>query len=239
MRKSDIETGGSALYPTMLENPEYRWAFIRKVYAIIFVQLLITAAVAFFVVHFHQIPKFVLHTWPGITVYVLSFLLSLAFMFLLFACHEYHPWNFLILGLFTVSFAFMVGLSCSFANGKIILEAVILTGVAVVGLTIYTFWAVRRGHDFSFLGPFLFSSLAMLIAFGLILAFFRMGKVSLMIYGFLGAFIFCGYIVYDTNELIKNYTYDQYVLAAISLYLDIVNLFVNILSLLINSDADS
>lgn len=53
-------------------------------------------------------------------------------------------------------------------TGKSILLAVILTATVVVSLTIYTFWAVKRGQDFSFLGPFLFAATLMLMMFGLI-----------------------------------------------------------------------
>lgn len=53
-------------------------------------------------------------------------------------------------------------------TGRIVLEAAILTSVVVVGLTLYTFWAAKRGQDFSFLGPFLFSAVLVLIVFGLI-----------------------------------------------------------------------
>lgn len=51
MGKGDIEAGFSqsqnnALYPYMIESPELRWGFIRKVYVIISIQLLFTAAFA-------------------------------------------------------------------------------------------------------------------------------------------------------------------------------------------------
>ncbi|RWV92844.1 hypothetical protein GW17_00044736 [Ensete ventricosum] len=52
--------------------------------------------------------------------------------------------------------------------GKVILESVILTAVVVVSLTLYTFWAASKGHDFSFLGPFLFSAVMILMVFALI-----------------------------------------------------------------------
>jgi FtsH-binding integral membrane protein len=52
--------------------------------------------------------------------------------------------------------------------GKIILEATILTTAVVVGLTLYTFWAAKRGYDFNFLGPFLFSAVIVLLVFGVI-----------------------------------------------------------------------
>lgn len=53
-------------------------------------------------------------------------------------------------------------------TGKVILESVILTSVVVVSLTLYTFWAARRGHDFNFLGPFLFGAIMVLMVFALI-----------------------------------------------------------------------
>jgi FtsH-binding integral membrane protein len=44
----------------------------------------------------------------------------------------------------------------------------LLTFVVVLSLTIYTFWAAKRGHDFSFLGPFLFAACIILMLYGLI-----------------------------------------------------------------------
>lgn len=58
-----------------------------------------------------------------------------------------------------------------------------------------------------------------------------------MIYGGLGAIIFSGYIIYDTDNLIKRFTYDQYVWAAVSLYLDVINLFLSLLTLLRAADS--
>uniref|UniRef100_A0A453GLN7 Uncharacterized protein n=1 Tax=Aegilops tauschii subsp. strangulata TaxID=200361 RepID=A0A453GLN7_AEGTS len=79
-----------------------------------------------------------------------------------------HPVNLLLLGVFTVAISFSVGLTCAFTSGKVILQAGILTIVVVLSLTAYTFWAARRGKDFSFLGPFLFASLMILLVFGFI-----------------------------------------------------------------------
>ena len=59
---------------------------------------------------------------------------------------------------------------------------------------------------------------------------FPLGKLGVMIYGGLASIIFCGYIVYDTDNLIKRYNYDEYIWAAVSLYLDIINLFLSLLS---------
>ena len=146
-----------------------------------------------------------------------------------------------------------------------ILESVILTTIVVVSLTLYTFRAARRGQDFSFLGPFLFAGMMIIMVFALIQVlnpvslfilfsasvslslqthltcvhvtfcivfqlFFPMGRISYMIYGAVAALIFCGYVIYDTDNLIKRYSYDEYVWASVALYLDIVNLFLSLLT---------
>lgn len=61
---------------------------------------------------------------------------------------------------------------CSMLTGKVVLQAAILTAVAVIGLTIFTFWAAHRGHDFTFMYPFLAASLLVLLAYLIIQVIF-------------------------------------------------------------------
>ncbi|PRQ26032.1 hypothetical protein RchiOBHm_Chr6g0290161 [Rosa chinensis] len=230
-RKDDLESGSRPLYPMMLESPELRWSFIRKIYSIIAVQLLVTIAVAATVVSYHPIANFFVSTGAGLALYIVLIIIPFIVLCPLYYYHQRHPVNYLLLGIFTISLAFVVGLTCAFTSGKVILESVILTVVVVIALTLYTFWAARRGHDFNFLGPFLTGALLVLIVFSLIQVFFPLGKLSVMIYGCLASIIFCGYIVYDTDNLIKRYSYDEYIWAAVSLYLDIINLFLALLTI--------
>ena len=53
-----------------------------------------------------------------------------------------------------------------------------------------------------------------------------------MVYSGLAALIFCGFIVFDTNNMIKRYNYDDYIWAAVSLYLDVINLFMVLVTFL-------
>lgn len=53
-------------------------------------------------------------------------------------------------------------------SGRIVLEALILTSGVVSALTGYTFWASKKGKDFSYLGPVLFAGLIVLILIGFI-----------------------------------------------------------------------
>ncbi len=49
-----------------------------------------------------------------------------------------------------------LGTACTVYEPAIVLEALCLTAAIVVGLTAYTFWAVRKGYSFQRLGPILF-----------------------------------------------------------------------------------
>ena len=46
------------------------------------------------------------------------------------------------------------------------------------------------------------------------------------------ALVFVGFIVYDTHVVINRLSYDEYIIGAINLYLDFINLFLFILQLL-------
>lgn len=68
--KTDVETGSRPLYPMMLESPELRWSFIRKVYVIIALQLLATIAVGAVVVTVRPISTFFATTGAGLALYI-------------------------------------------------------------------------------------------------------------------------------------------------------------------------
>ncbi|XP_018685745.1 protein LIFEGUARD 2-like isoform X1 [Musa acuminata AAA Group] len=259
----DVEAGGAAagggasLYPNMMESPQLRWAFIRKVYTIVALQIVITIGVAAAINLIAPVRDFLLDRSTasfaaGVAIMILPFLVMLPMMYF----SERHPINFVLLVLFTVCIGFAVGLACTTRGGTAILEAATLTAAVVGGLTLYTFWAAKRGHDFSFLGPFLFAALLALTIFSLIQVrssavlhvadlfsflyvyglslpeqvLFPMGTITTRVFGCISAVVFAGFIIYDTDNLIKRHSYDQYVCAAISLYLDIINLFLALLS---------
>lgn len=71
-RKSPDEERGVAqpLYPAMVESPELRWGLIRKIYSILTVQILLTVAVASFVVFVPPVTTFFVTTTPGLVLYI-------------------------------------------------------------------------------------------------------------------------------------------------------------------------
>lgn len=227
--QGDLENA-PVLYPGIpSEENVFRWAFIRKVYSILLIQIFLTAVVSAGVVFYDPVAV-ALTSSPAILIV----LCILPFIFLcpLFYYHQRHPLNLLLLGLFTVSISLTVGIICAYTEGKVILLALILTTSVVLGLTFYTFWAAKRGYDFSFMGPMLSSALMVLILFSFIQAVFPLGSLSVTIYGALGSILFSFYIVYDTDNLIKRFDYDEYIWASVALYLDILNLFLVLVDLL-------
>ncbi|KAJ1697104.1 hypothetical protein LUZ63_005616 [Rhynchospora breviuscula] len=192
--ETDLEAGPAGvarpLYPAMTERPELRWAFIRKVYSIVSFQMLLTVAVGASVVYYRPIAHYFVSGGAGLGLYILTFLMPFIVLPFLYWYNRRYPWNMLLLGIFTISISFAVGLTW-----KVILESVMLTAVVVISLTVYTFWAARRGHDFRFLGPFLFSAIMILLVYALIQLFLPMSRISLSIYGALAAVIFSGYII--------------------------------------------
>ncbi|XP_015868142.1 BI1-like protein [Ziziphus jujuba] len=229
----DLESG-QTLYPGLSHGEnELRWGFIRKVYGILATQIMLTTIVSAVTVLYTPVND-LLRGSPGILLFFAIFPLIL-----LWPLHVYqqkHPLNFVFLGLFTVSLSLTVGVTCANTEGSIVLEALILTSAVVASLTAYTFWASKKGKDFSFLGPILFTGLIILVLSSFIQVFFPLGSTSSAVYGAIGAIIFSGYIVYDTHNLIKRFSYDEYIWAAITLYLDILNLFLTILRMLRQGD---
>jgi len=99
----DMEAGiSNQLYPMMQELPQLRWAFIRKVYIILAMQLLLTVGVAATVVFVPPIPRFILHTTPGLAIYIVSLILTLIRMsfFLLVSLSIFCLYGFYLFGFF-------------------------------------------------------------------------------------------------------------------------------------------
>mmetsp|Transcript_41065 Transcript_41065/g.95953 ORF Transcript_41065/g.95953 Transcript_41065/m.95953 type:complete len:105 (+) Transcript_41065:547-861(+) len=95
-----------------------------------------------------------------------------------------------------------------------------------IALTLFT---MQSKIDWSFLGSGLYAALWVLIIWGFMawLLGFRTG----FLFALFGSLVFCGYIIYDTNNICKKFTPDEYIIGTISLYLDVINLFLCILAM--------
>ena len=102
-------------------------------------------------------------------------------------------------------------------------------GTGLIFFTLATIATVTK-KDFSFMGKFLFIGVVLLIVASLANMFFAIPALSLTISA-IAVMIFSAYILYDVSRIV-NGGETNYVMATMSLYLNIYNIFVNLLSLL-------
>jgi modulator of FtsH protease len=102
-------------------------------------------------------------------------------------------------------------------------------GTGIIFLSLATI-ATTTKKDFSFMGKFLFIGLILLIVASFANMFFAIPALSLTISA-IAVMIFSAYILYDVSQIVHGGE-TNYVMATLSLYLDIYNLFINLLSLL-------
>jgi modulator of FtsH protease len=106
-----------------------------------------------------------------------------------------------------------------------------LTALAFVALSGYVH--VTR-KDFSALRGMLFVGLIVVVVASLVGIFVPSQAYQMAIAG-VSAILFCGYILYDTSEIVHGGE-TNYIMATMRLYLDILNLFLSLLRLLSRRD---
>ena len=111
---------------------------------------------------------------------------------------------------------------------EIVWNAFGLTALVFGGLTVYVFWS---GKDFSFLGGMLWVGLLVLLGF-MIATFFFQSPAFAMGVTVGGLLLFAGFILYDTSQIIHRLGPQDWMAGALSLFIDFVNMFIRILSLL-------
>lgn len=113
--------------------------------------------------------------------------------------------------------------------------AVGICAVVCLGLTVFAF---QTKWDFTAYGGVMFVCLIVLTLFGFLAMIYPGGIVRLM-YSALGALMFSFYLVYDTQLMLGgNHKFsispEEYIFAALSIYLDIIQMFMHILVMIDN-----
>ena len=160
---------------------------------------------------------------------------SMVFMGLTYWKRHSYPTNLLFLSGFTLLEAYTISVIVSFYKTSIVLNAVLLTAGIFVFLTAF---ACQTKYDFTSWMPYLFGALWGLILFGFMSFFLPHSSTTELVYGLFTALIFSGYILVDTQLVLRKHHVEEEIAAAISLYLDIINLFLAILRIL-NSQSNN
>ena len=108
-------------------------------------------------------------------------------------------------------------------------------GTGAIFLSLAGFATVSK-RDFGFMGNFLFVGLILLVIASLANIFLHVPAASLVISA-IAILIFSGYILFDVSQIVHGGE-TNYIMATLTLYLDIYNIFVNLLSLLMALSGD-
>ncbi|KAF2347431.1 Bax inhibitor 1-related [Trinorchestia longiramus] len=213
-----------------------RMAFIKKVMLILMAQLTVTFGIIALFTLVDDVREYTqLNQW----LFWVALVLSLVCLFTLACCSSIrrrHPLNIIFLGIFTVCEGFVLGCASASFQKQEILMAVGICVAITFALTIFAF---QTRIDFTMMGGFLFVGLMVLMLFGFLTIFFH-DRITMVIYSSLGALLFSFYLVFDIQLMIGgrhkySISPEEYVFAALNIYLDVINLFTYILSIIGNA----
>ncbi|CAG4946591.1 unnamed protein product [Parnassius apollo] len=211
-----------------------RRGFIRKVYSILMCQLLITMGfIALFL--FHEPTK----RWVAQNSYLFWVAFGVMFVCLIAmaCCPEVRrkaPTNFIFLFIFTLAMSFLLGITTSVYDVKEVMMAVGITAGVCLALTLFAF---QTKWDFTMMGGALVAASMVLLLFGIITIFTPRNDIVNLVYAAAGALLFSLYLVYDTQLMMGgkhkySISPEEYIFGALNLYLDIINIFIFILSII-------
>ncbi|XP_074539170.1 glutamate receptor, ionotropic, N-methyl D-aspartate-associated protein 1b (glutamate binding) [Halichoeres trimaculatus] len=215
-----------------LDHKSIRRAFIRKVFLLLTAQLMVTFA---FVAVFTFVDQVKLFVQMNIWTYCVSYVIFFVVVCVISCCgsvRRQHPWNLGLLSVLTLAMSYMVGVIASFHETDTVILAVGIT--AFVCFTVVIF-SLQTKYDFTSCHGVLFVCLVVLIFMGFLCIFIR-DSILHIVYAGLGALLFTCFLAVDTQLLLDNkelsLSPEEYVFAALNLYMDIINIFLYLLAIL-------
>lgn len=202
-----------------------RMGFLRKVYGILCAQLFATVIFTAVTMFASPVKLFISENhW----MLPLSFLLSMATLLALFVKRRDTPANYVLLAIYTLLQAYTISVVVSFYDQLVVLQAFLLTLGVTAALTAFT---MQTKRDFTAMPAVLLSFLLVLVLGQLMNAMVPSSSGELLLAIF-GAGLFSMFIIVDTQMIMQRTSPEDYMLATVELYMDILNLFLHILRIL-------
>ncbi|XP_074841645.1 protein lifeguard 1 isoform X2 [Carettochelys insculpta] len=217
---------------TNWDDKSIRQAFIRKVFLVLTLQLSVTFAFVAIFTFVKGVRGFVRR---NVWTYYISYAVFFISLIVLSCCGDFrrkHPWNLVALSILTVSLSYMVGMIASFYETEAVIMAVGIT--AAVCFTVVLF-SLQTKYDFTSCRGVLVVCLVVLLIFSILCIFIR-NRIMDIVYASLGALLFTCFLAVDTQMILGNkqlaLSPEEYIFAALSLYTDIINIFLYILAII-------
>ncbi|NXV92786.1 LFG3 protein, partial [Calonectris borealis] len=217
------------------DDRKVRHTFVRKVYAIISLQLLVTVGIIAVFTFVSPVRSFVQR---NVAIYYASYAVFLV-TYLVLACCEgprrRFPWNIILLSIFTLAMGLMTGTIASMYRTNAVLIAMIITAIVAIIITIFCFQTKARrgtcpalpwggqargaGHP----------AHPARVPFPAQVAWLH------MLYAAIGAIAFTLFLAYDTQLVLGNrkntLSPEEYIYGALTIYTDIIYIFTFLLQI--------
>jgi len=213
--------------PVHIVPPEVREGFVRKVFGLVGAQLLVIAVLAGPILCVDAVRLYVVRSR---VVWLPAFLGAIACVFDMTPRPELgkrYPTNYYLLAALTAGQAMLVGsVAAAFALPSVLL-AVVIAGLAVLAVTIYGLATKRdlTAGSSCVVGILLLSGLT-----SFVFLFFPLTPADHILLAVGGALCFLGFLVLDVRRIAagehrQSYAIDDYVFAAMTVYLDLLGVF--------------
>ncbi|NXB88080.1 LFG3 protein, partial [Vidua chalybeata] len=227
---------GSPFQSVDWDDRKVRHAFIRKVYAIISLQLLVTVGIISVFTFVHPVRSFV---QKNVAIYYASYAVFLVTYLVLACCQgprRRFPWNIILLSIFVSGLGLARGpggvtfFVCSMYQTKAVLIAMLITAIVAIVVTIFCFQTkARRGTH-----PAL-PSMGQHPGSPCSCSLPAQVPWLHMLYAAIGAIAFTLFLAYDTQLVLGNrkntLSPEEYVYGALTIYTDIIYIFTFILQI--------
>jgi len=221
MRFGSTTTLPRGITPAASVTTTERLVFIKKVYSLLAMSMGSAAVGAYL-----GSGPLLLLVAPNM---MLFFILQIALIFFASFAARKPGLNMVALFSFTTVSGLTLGPLLYQVGPSIAAEAFALTAITFAGLSMYVVYSKK---DFSFMSGFLMTGLIVLVVGGLLNMFFIQSGMMHFIMSGASVLLFSGFILYDTSNILRYYGTDEYVSATLALYLDVLNLFIALLSIL-------
>ena len=209
----------------LVRTGEERAQLVRRTYSLVFVSVLVTVVGATYAMSNQYIlDQIIQHRWLSMAAVFVPLLVAQG-------ARNRFPLNIAMVLLFSFAMGALIGpvIILSTRGGtELVTQAATITLGAFGILTLYAFVSRR---DFSAWGSFFVVGLWVLIATSLLSMFFGNATSELWLAGGT-VLVFSGLLVFDTWRLRNVYGPEDYVMAALQIYLDLLNMFLAVLRLL-------
>ncbi|NXG43713.1 LFG3 protein, partial [Psilopogon haemacephalus] len=225
--------GNSPFQSADWDDRKVRHTFIRKVYAIISLQLLVTVGIIAVFTFVSPVRSFVQR---NVAIYYASYAIFLVTYLTLACCQgprRRFPWNIILLSIFVMCSNSGISSICSMYRTNAVLIAMLITAIVAIIVTIFCFQTKARRGNMPCPGR------------GQAWGAVWWGHSGLscdtcvpwlhMLYAAIGAIAFTLFLAYDTQLVLGNrkntLSPEEYVYGALTIYTDIIYIFTFILQI--------